>query len=57
MRQSPEAVVRAGYNGMKRGTPVVVPGLLNNFLIFIQRFTPRRLAVNVVRRMQTHPRP
>jgi short-subunit dehydrogenase len=57
MRVSPEAVVRAGYHGMKRGTPVVVPGLLNNFLIFIQRFTPRRIAVNVVRRMQTHPRP
>jgi short-subunit dehydrogenase len=56
MRMSPESVVRAGYNGMKRGQPVVVPGLLNNFLIFVQRFTPRRLAVNVVRRMQTHPR-
>ena len=56
MRVSPEAVVRAGYHGMQRGTPVVVPGLLNNFLIFIQRFTPRRLAVNAVRRMQTHPR-
>jgi short-subunit dehydrogenase len=56
MRMSPESVVRAGYHGMKRGTPVVVPGLLNNFLIFVQRFAPRRLAVMVVRRMQTHPR-
>jgi len=56
MRVSPEAVVRAGYRGMMRGKPVVVPGALNNLLIFIQRFTPRRLAVVVVRRMQTHPR-
>jgi short-subunit dehydrogenase len=56
MRVSPEGVVRAGYHGMKRGAPVVVPGVLNNFLIFIQRFTPRRLAVMAVRRMQTHPR-
>jgi len=56
MRVSPEAVVRAGYHGMKRGTPVVVPGALNNLLVFMVRLTPRRLVTHLVRQIQTHPR-
>jgi hypothetical protein len=56
MRVSPEAVVRAGYNGMKRGRPVVVPGALNNIHVFLLRLVPRRLVTNVVRKLQTHPR-
>lgn len=56
MRVSPEAVVRAGYNGMKRGQPVVIPGVLNNFHVFLLRLVPRRLVTNVVRKIQTHPR-
>jgi len=56
MRTSPESVVRAGYNGMKHGRPVVIPGLLNNIHVFLLRFAPRRLVTSVVRRIQTHPR-
>jgi short-subunit dehydrogenase len=56
MRVSPEAVVRAGYNGMKRGKPVVIPGGLNNVHVFLLRLVPRRLVTNVVRLIQTHPR-
>jgi short-subunit dehydrogenase len=56
MRLSPETVVRAGYNGMKRGQPVVVPGVLNNILAFMVRLTPRSLVTHMVRRIQTHPR-
>jgi short-subunit dehydrogenase len=56
MRVSPEAVVRAGYRGMKRGRPVVVPGALNQFLVFMIRLSPRRLVTHVVRMIQTHPR-
>ena len=56
MRQSPESVVRAGYNGMKRGKPVVVPGSLNNVLAFTVRLFPRRMVTKVVRSIQTHPR-
>jgi short-subunit dehydrogenase len=56
MRVSPEAVVRAGYNGMKRGRPVVIPGGLNNAHVFLLRLFPRRLITNVVRKIQTHPR-
>jgi hypothetical protein len=56
MRVSPEDVVRAGYRGMKRGRPVVIPGGLNNLHVFLLRLLPRRLVTNVVRRLQTHPR-
>ena len=56
MRMSPEAVVRAGYNGMKRGQPVVVPGALNNMLAIGVRLAPRALVTRAVRRLQTHPR-
>ena len=56
MRVSPEAVVRAGYSGMKHGRPVVIPGVLNNIHVFLLRLVPRRLVTNVVRKIQTHPR-
>lgn len=56
MRVSPEDVVRAGYKGMKRGRPVVIPGGLNNVHVFLLRLVPRRLVTNVVRLIQTHPR-
>jgi short-subunit dehydrogenase len=54
MRVSPETVVRAGFDGMIRGKPVVIPGMLNRILAFMVRFAPRRLVATVVRRMQTH---
>ncbi|HET6347842.1 MAG TPA: SDR family oxidoreductase [Candidatus Krumholzibacteria bacterium] len=56
MRVSPEAVVRAGYQGMKRGRAVVVPGVLNNLIILLVRLSPRNLVTAVVRRVQTQPR-
>jgi short-subunit dehydrogenase len=55
MRVSPEAVVRAGYNGMKKGRAVVIPGMLNNVLAFMTRLMPRALVTGIVRRLQTHP--
>jgi short-subunit dehydrogenase len=54
MRVSPETVVRAGFDGMIRGKPVVIPGMLNRILAFMVRLAPRRLVATVVRRMQTH---
>ncbi len=53
MRVNPDVVVRAGYRGMMRGKPVVVPGALNNFIIFLLRLFPRRMVTAVVRRIQT----
>jgi short-subunit dehydrogenase len=53
MRVEPDAVVRAGYKGMLQGKPVVVPGALNNAIIFLLRLFPRRMVTAVVRRIQT----
>lgn len=53
MRVNPDAVVRAGYRGMIKGKPVVVPGALNNVLIFLLRLVPRRMVTSMVRRIQT----
>jgi short-subunit dehydrogenase len=52
MRVGPEAVVRAGYAGMKRGRSVVIPGALNNVHVFLLRLMPRRVVTAVVRRVQ-----
>ena len=45
-------VARAGYEGMKRGKRVVIPGLLNKLLAFGVRLAPRRLPPAIVRRLQ-----
>ena len=52
MRINPDAVVRAGYDGMMKGKPVVVPGALNNTVIFLLRLFPRRTVTAAVRRVQ-----
>jgi short-subunit dehydrogenase len=44
-------VARAGYEAMKRGTRVVVPGLKNKLLAQSIRISPRRLVTAIVRRM------
>lgn len=53
MRVNPDVVVRAGYRGMLKGQPVVVPGTLNNVIILLLRLFPRRMVTAVVRRIQT----
>lgn len=53
MRVNPDVVVRAGYRGAMKGKPVVVPGALNNVLIFLLRLVPRRMVTSMVRRIQT----
>lgn len=54
MRVSPEDVVSAGYRGMVRGTPVVVPGALNKLNVLLVRLVPRRVVTALVRRVTTH---
>lgn len=44
-------VARAGYNGMMRGRAVIVPGLVNNLLVFAVRFVPRSVVRWCVRRL------
>ena len=53
MRVNPDVVVRAGYRGMMKGKPVVVPGALNNTIIFLLRLFPRRVVTAMVRQIQT----
>jgi len=45
-------VARAGYDGMRRGKTIVIPGLANKLLAQSVRFTPRRMVTRIVRQMQ-----
>jgi short-subunit dehydrogenase len=45
-------VARAGYEAMKRGKRVVIPGLKNKLLAESVRISPRRLATTIVRKIQ-----
>ena len=45
-------VARAGYEGMKRGRRVVVPGIRNALLVQSVRFGTRRLVTAITRRFQ-----
>jgi len=44
-------VAHAGYEGFRRGTAVVVPGLGNRLLVQSVRFTPRRWVTRLVHKM------
>lgn len=46
-------VARAGYEGMKLGKRVIVPGWKNKFLIQMLRASPRSMMAKVVSRMHT----
>jgi uncharacterized protein len=43
---------RAGWEGMKRGKRLVIPGFLNRVLVQAERFTPRQMVTAAARRMQ-----
>jgi short-subunit dehydrogenase len=46
------SVARIGYRGLMEGRRIVIPGLLNALLAQSIRFTPRRLATAIVKRLQ-----
>ena len=46
-----EQVAREGYDGMKAGRRLVVPGLMNKLTAQSARFVPRRMVTKVVRRI------
>jgi len=50
MMDSP-TVARAGLKALARGTPSVLPGVLNKLTVFASRFTPRRLLPAVAHRL------
>ncbi len=47
-----EPVAEAGYQGMMRGSTVVVPGFLNKLLVFSGRLVPRSIPTAIARRIQ-----
>ncbi len=47
-----DTVARIGYQGVKAGRPVVIPGLRNKVMAQGHRFFPRTLLTSVVRRVQ-----
>jgi short-subunit dehydrogenase len=49
---SSQAVAAAGYEAMKRGRRVVIPGIRNKLLAQSIRISPRRMVTTIVRKMQ-----
>jgi hypothetical protein len=50
-RDNLSQVVEAGYQAMLRGKPVVIPGFINAFLAWGNRFMPRRWSALVAKRL------
>jgi len=48
LTQSAERVAQAGYRGLIKGRPVVVPGLVNKLIAILIRLLPRRLLLRLV---------
>lgn len=48
-------VAKAGYRGLRRSKPIVVPGLMNKIGVFANRLFPRRVVCRVVKRLQRPP--
>jgi short-subunit dehydrogenase len=46
-KSSPAEVARAGYAGMRRGSLLVIPGLLTKLLSLAGELPPRRIALEV----------
>jgi short-subunit dehydrogenase len=49
---SSAAVARVGYEAMKLGKRVVIPGIRNKLLAQSIRVTPRRMVTSIVRKLQ-----
>ena len=50
-KMSAKDVAEIGYQALKRGKPVVIPGLWNRLLILSARFIPRSLSARVGRKI------
>ncbi len=47
-----ESVAKAGYDALMKNKLVIIPGFRNRFLAFASKFIPRKLGLNVVRKLQ-----
>lgn len=52
---SAERVAAAGWRGLSRGRPIVIPGLLNRLTAWLPRFLPRAAVTRIVGRAQSRP--
>ena len=50
-------VARIGYEGMKQGKRLVIPGWKNRMVMEMLRISPRRMVTKMVRRLQEHKKP
>ena len=54
---SAERVAAAGWRGLSRGRPVVIPGVLNRLTAWLPRFLPRAAVTRIVGRVQSAREP
>ncbi len=47
-------VARIGYEGMKQGKRVVIPGWKNRMVMEMLRISPRKMVTKMVRKIQEH---
>ena len=50
-------VARIGYEGMKQGKRLVIPGWKNRMVMEMLRLSPRRMVTKMVRKLQEHKKP
>jgi len=48
-----EPVVRAGYEGFRKGKVIVIPGLRQQIVPFLNRFTPRSMVRKIAKKLNT----
>jgi short-subunit dehydrogenase len=48
-----EPVVRAGYEGFRKGKVIVLPGIKQKLIPFMLRFTPRFLVRKIAKSLQS----
>ncbi len=48
-----EPVVKAGYEGFRRGKTIVIPGLKQQIVPFLNRFTPRLLVRKIAKKLNS----
>ena len=49
---SAEEVAKYGYNALKKGKTVAIPGIINKILSNLYRFMPRSLVISLMRKIQ-----
>jgi len=49
---TPEKVALIGYKGLQKKKSIIITGKINSTLIFLNRFVPREVIVNVARKLQ-----